>query len=90
MKKFSIFGIKFFVVFLAVGFFSPSVTVETSSPDGIRHVSFSILNSVEARRGGGGMRGGGMRGGGMRGGGMSRGGFSRGGMSRGSFNRGSM
>jgi len=61
------YRIKFLIVFLLVGFFSPSLTIEKYSEEGFFHIRYSILKSAEARRGGG-ARAGGMR----RGGGMSR------------------
>jgi hypothetical protein len=68
MKKKSLFAVKFTVVALAVGFFSPSVNVVknvTLSETGY-NLSVSIFNTAEARGRGG--RGGGARGGNARGG----------------------
>ncbi|SFV89806.1 hypothetical protein MNB_SV-4-989 [hydrothermal vent metagenome] len=57
--------LKFITLFLLLGFFSPTVEVNYDLISGISSIDFTLLNSVETRRGGGGMRGG-MRGGAMR------------------------
>lgn len=68
MKKKNIFLVKFTVVAIAIGLFSPSVSIqpELQSRAGMSaipmHLHVSLLNTAEARRGGGGAR----RGGGAR------------------------
>ncbi len=51
MKKKSLFSVKFIAVALAVGVFSPSISVEnmTSSEEGYK-VNISILQTAEARQ----------------------------------------
>ena len=71
MKK-HITMIKYVVIFLTVGFFSPSVQTTMDLRDGTYEIGYTILNRAEA----GGMRVSGMRGGGAGHSGMSRGGFS--------------
>ena len=75
MKKKNIFLVKFTVVAAMIGLFSPSVSVKTNVQSGNSYgvtpiqLSISLLNTAEARRGGG--RGGASRGGGARRGGGS-------------------
>ena len=71
MKKKNIFLVKFTVVAAMIGFFSPSVSVQTNVPSANNSYSvapiqlnISLFNTAEARRGGG--RGGASRGGGAR------------------------
>jgi uncharacterized membrane protein YgcG len=98
MKNRRSFMVKFAIIAVMLGLFSPSVKVVESEKVNVNAhsllsttITFSILNKADARRGGGRRGGGGMRrGGGMRGGGMRRsGGSFRGGGARrsGSFNR---
>jgi len=75
MKKKNISLVKFTVVAMAIGFFSPSVSIqpELQSRTGMgaipMHLHVSLLSTAEARRGGGGARRGG---GGARRGGSAR------------------
>lgn len=76
MKNKNISLVKFTVVAIAIGFFSPSVSIQPEVQSGAgmsalpMHLHVSLLNTAEARRGGGGgaRRGGGgaRRGGGAR------------------------
>ena len=65
MKNKNSFLVKFAVVAAMVGFFSPSVSVKTSTPSGNGFaampigMSVSLFTQAEARRGGGGARRGG-------------------------------
>ena len=79
MKKKNNFLVKFTIAAAMVGFFSPSVSVQTTTPSGSGfgaipiEMNVSLFTQAEARRGGGGgaRRGGG--GGARRGGGANRG-----------------